>query len=47
MEVDVKVVSRVASVFADQTCFVCLVDGLLDVRGFLVELSSDVDVCWV
>jgi hypothetical protein len=44
VKVDVKVVTRVASVFADQPLLVRLVDCLLQVRCLLVELSSDVDV---
>jgi hypothetical protein len=44
VKVDVKVVARVTSVFADETGLVSLIDSLLNVRCLLVELSSDVDV---
>lgn len=44
MQVDVERVSCPTRVFSDESSFVSLVDGLLDVRCFLVELSSDVDV---
>jgi hypothetical protein len=46
VHVDVKVVARSAGVLADETGLVRLVDGLLDVRSLLVELSADVDVGW-
>lgn len=46
VQVDVERVAGTAGVFTDETGFVRFVDGLLDVRGFLVELSSDVDVRW-
>jgi len=44
VKVDVKCVSGTASVFADESSFVSLVDGLLKVGCFLVEFSSDVNV---
>ena len=46
VEVDVESVSRSTSVLAEETSGISLVDGLLDVRCFLVELSSNVDVGW-
>ena len=47
VEVDIERVSGSAGVLADKAGLVRLIDGLLDVRAFLVELSSDVDVSWV
>lgn len=44
VEVDIERVSGSAGVLADKAGLVRLIDGLLDVRAFLVELSSDVDV---
>jgi hypothetical protein len=44
VQVDVEVVARVAGVFANEPGLVGLVDGLLDVRGFLVEFTANVDV---
>lgn len=44
VEDDVKVVSGAAGVFADETVLVGFVDGLLEVGGFVVEFTADVDV---
>lgn len=46
VEVDVERVARPAGVLAKESGGVGFVDRLLDVRGFVVELSSDVDVGW-
>ena len=47
VEIDVEIVTGSTGVLADQTGLVGLVNGLLDVRSFLVEFSTDVDVGWV
>jgi len=44
VDVDVKVVARSASVLADQTGLVGLLDGALEDSGLMVELTTDVDV---
>lgn len=45
VEEDVEVVARSASVLADQAGLVCLLDGALEDRRLVVELTTDVDVC--
>lgn len=44
VQIDVKVVAGSAGVLSDETGGIGLVDGLLNVRCFLVEFTSDVDV---
>ena len=44
VEVDIEGVARAAGVLAKIAGFVRLIDRLLDVRRFLVELATDVDV---
>ena len=44
VDVDVKVVAGAASVLADQTGLVCLLDGALEDSGLVVELATNVDV---
>jgi hypothetical protein len=44
VDVDVKVVAGTASVLADQTGLVSLLDGALQNSGLVVELTTDVDV---
>lgn len=44
VQVNVEIVPGPTGVLADQARLVGLVDGLLDVGGFLVEFSSNVDV---
>jgi hypothetical protein len=46
VQVDVEIVPGTTGVLADQARLVGLVDGLLNVGGFLVEFSSDVDVSY-
>jgi hypothetical protein len=42
--VDVEPITRSTGVLAEETGSISLVDSLLDMRGFLVELSTDIDV---
>lgn len=44
MEVHIKAVSAPTRVLAEEARFVRLIDRLLDMRGFLVKLATDVDV---
>ena len=44
VQVDVKVVAGSAGILSDETGGIGLVDGLLNVRCFLVEFTSNVDV---
>ena len=44
VDVNVKVVSGATGVFSNETGLVRLVDGLLKVRGFLEEFTTDIDV---
>jgi hypothetical protein len=45
VDVDIEVVARAASVLADQTGLVSLLDGALEDCSFVVEFATDVDVC--
>ena len=44
MDINVKIVSGTAGVFPNETGLVRFVDGLLKVRGFLEEFTTDIDV---
>jgi hypothetical protein len=44
VDVDIKVITRVAGVLADETVGVGLIDGLLYVLCLLIELATNVDV---
>lgn len=45
VDVDIEVVAGAASVLADKTGLVSLLDGALEDSGLVVELTTDVDVC--
>lgn len=44
MNVDIEIVAATACVLADQSSGVSLVDSFLEVRSFVVELTTDVNV---
>ena len=45
VDINVEIVPGTAGVFTNETGFVCFVDGLLQMSGFLKEFTTDVDVC--
>ena len=45
MDEDVEVVSRSTCILSNESSFVSFLDGDLEVTGFVVELSSDVNIC--
>lgn len=44
VEVDIKVVARIARIFTDEAVLVSLIDGRLKDLGFVDEFASDIDV---
>ena len=45
VEVNIERVASAAGILAEEAGLVCLIDGLLDMGGLLVELATDVNVC--
>lgn len=47
MNIDIEVVAGIAGVLAEETCLVCFVNSDLEMVGFLVKLSSNIDVGYI
>merc|ERR1711976_1113139 len=45
MQVDIEVKASATGILAQETSFVCLLDGHLHIGSFIVELSSDINIC--
>jgi len=42
---DIKIVSTAACIFANEARLICFLNGSLQNSGFVVELSTNIDVC--